>query len=189
MKEKILLTAVLMAGLMASMPGMSARYVIDKEGQHASVNFKASHLGFSYIIGRFNDFEGEFSHDPKNPGLSKVKVTINANSLDTNHAERDKHLRGEQFFDVDMYPTISFDSTGYSAGPDIDTLKGNLTIHGITRAVSIDVRHVGEGNDPWGGYRSGFEGNIKLNAIDYGLPEWVGEIEIELIIEGVRQKP
>ena len=64
---------------------------------------------------------------------------------------------------------------------------GDLTIHGITNVVTIDVKQVGEGPDPWGGYRSGFEGTIMLTASDYGLPEWVGDIEISLNVEGVRQ--
>jgi polyisoprenoid-binding protein YceI len=178
---------VLIASMMSSAPLMAADYVIDRKGQHANVNFKASHLGFSYITGRFNDFEGSFSHDPGNPSASKVSVTINARSLDTNHAERDKALRSSDFFEAAKYPTITFESTGYAAGSGGDQLMGDLTIHGVTKAVTIDVNHVGEGPDPWGGYRSGFEGSIMLNAGDFDLPEWVGNIEISLNIEGVRQ--
>ena len=172
---------------MASMPAMSADYIIDKEGQHASVIFRADHLGFSYITGRFNDFDGRFSYDPANPAISKVSVTINVDSLDTNHAERDKHLRSDKFFDVALYPTITFEGTGYSSGSGGDKLNGNLTVHGITKAVVIDVNHVGAGKDPWGGYRSGFEGEIILRAADFGLPDWVGNIKIELNVEGIRQ--
>ena len=189
MKVKILLSAVFLAGFMFSSSAMSANYLIDKEGQHASVNFKASHLGFSFIIGRFNDFEGTFSYDPKNPAASKVSVTINVKSLDSNHAERDKHLRGEEFLDADRYPTITFESTGYTAGPDSDRLTGNLTLHGVTKSIDIDVNHIGEGRDPWGGYRSGFEGNISVKTVDYDMYEWIGKVEIQLIVEGVRQKP
>ncbi len=174
-------------GMMSAAPLMAAEYVIDREGQHANVNFRASHLGFSYITGRFNDFEGSFSHDPSNPSASKVSVTINASSLDTNHAERDKTLRSDEFFDVAKYPTISFESTAYMAGSGGDKLMGDLTIHGVTHAVTIDVKQVGEGPDPWGGYRSGFEGSVMVTASDYGLPEWVGDIEILLNVEGVRQ--
>ena len=182
-----MLGLVLAVGMMSSAPLMAADYVIDREGQHANVNFRVSHLGFSYIIGRFNDFEGSFSHDPGNPSASKVSVTINAMSLDTNHAERDKALRSENFLDASRFPTITFESTGYMAGSGGDKLKGDLTIHGVTKAVTIDVKSVGEGPDPWGGYRSGFEGNIMLNAGDFDLPEWVGDIEISLNVEGVRQ--
>ncbi len=182
-----MVAAVIIAGIIVSTSGMSADYIIDKAGQHASVNFKVSHLGFSFITGRFNDFDGKFSYDPTSPSDSKVSVTINTASLDTNHAERDKHFRSDKFFEVARYPTITFESTGYAAGSNGDKLDGNLTIRGITKSVVIDVNHVGSGKDPWGGYRSGFEGEIILHAADFGLPGWVGNIEIELNVEGVRQ--
>ena len=177
---------IVAAAVTISTSAMAANYTIDKKGQHAFVNFKVSHLGYSYIIGRFNDFAGEFNHDANNPNASKVEVVIQTASVDTNHAERDKHLRSEDFFEVSKYPTITFKSTGYKASSSGDKLTGDLTIHGITRPVTIDVRHIGEGKDPWGGYRSGFEGAVTLKASDFGMPEWVGDVEIELNIEGTR---
>ena len=167
--------------------GYSADYVIDREGQHAFVTFKASHLGFSYIIGRFDDFEGEFTHDPDDPANSKVNVTIEAKSLNTNHAERDKHLRGPDFFNVTKYPSITFVSTALSGDTSAGKLTGKLSMHGVSKSVALNVAQIGEGKDPWGGYRSGFQGNITLNAEDFGLPAWIGDVEVELIIEGVRQ--
>ena len=187
MKQKRMSGLVLVVGMMLFAPVMAADYVIDKKGQHASVNFKVSHLGFSYIIGRFNDFEGDFSHDANNPSASKVSVTINTRSLDSNHAERDKVLRGADFLEVSKYPRITFEGTGYVAGSGGDKLMGDLTMHGVTKAVTIDVNHIGAGADPWGGYRSGFEGGITLKAGDFDLPEWVGEIQVSLNVEGVRQ--
>ena len=183
MNMKCIIAAALAAGLMTSTAAMAVDYVIDKKGQHASVVFKAIHLGYSYIMGRFNDFEGKFSHDADTPGNSKVSVTINPSSIDTNHAARDKHLRSSDFFHVTKYPTISFASTAYSG----DSLKGNLTIHGVTKAVTIKVKHIGEGKDPWGGYRSGFEGGVTLKAPDFGLPDYVGDIQVMLNVEGIRQ--
>lgn len=183
MKSKLLIGATLAISLLASGQALAADYVIDKKGQHAFVNFKVSHLGFSYIIGRFNDFAGVFSHDPAKPGDSKANVTIQAKSLDTNHAERDKHLRSADFLEVDKYPEIKFVSSGFKDGK----LKGDLSIHGVTKPVTLDVNHVGEGDDPWGGYRSGFEGNVMLKAADFGMPDWVGDIEVTINVEGVRQ--
>ena len=174
-------------GALLSAQAMAADYIIDKQGQHAFITFKASHLGYSYIVGRFNDFDGDFSHFASKPEESSVNVTINAKSLDTNHAERDKHLRGPDFFNVAKYPTITFNSTSYKADGDNAKLVGDLTLHGITRSVEIDVNHVGEGNDPWGGYRSGFYGEVTLNAADYGMPDWVGKVDVELVVEGIRQ--
>lgn len=180
MKLKSLLAGVIMA--LISLSAMSADYEIDVSGQHAFVTFKASHLGYSYIIGGFNKFEGAFTHDADNPTASKASVTIDTSSLDTNHAERDTHLRSADFLDVDKHPTITFESTGYTGGK----LEGNLTMHGVTKSIEIDVEHIGEGDDPWGGYRSGFVGTVDLNASDFGLPDWVGVLQVELNIEGTR---
>jgi len=187
MKSRKMLGLVMAMSIIFSAPLMAADYVIDNKGQHASVFFKASHLGYSYVIGRFNEFEGSFSHDASNPSASNASVTINASSVDTNHAERDKHLRSKEFLEVSKYPTITFVSTGYVAASDGDKLQGDLTFHGVTKAITIDVNQIGEGPDPWNGYRSGFEGNVVLKASDYGLPDWVGNIEVSLIAEGIRQ--
>ena len=168
MKIKLLLRSIFLSAALLSTSAMSADYNIDIAGQHAFINFKASHLGYSFIVGGFYDFNGKFSHDASNPSASKVNVTINTKSLDTNHAGRDGTLRGSKFLDVSKYPTITFESTGYSSGSGGDKLNGNLTMHGVTKAIEIDVRHIGEGKDPWGGYRSGFVGSVSLNAADYG---------------------
>lgn len=187
MKVKHLVAAVVMGAVLIAGPAQATNYAIDKKGQHAFVNFKVSHLGYSYIIGRFNEFDGKYFHDTENPSASKVSVSIDAASIDTNHAERDKHLRSGDFLDVSKNPTITFDSTAYMPGSDGDVLKGKLTLNGVTREVEIDVRKIGEGKDPWGGYRSGFHGSVVLNSSEWGLPEWVGKIEVELNIEGIRQ--
>ena len=187
MKSKSLIGIIMVLALAPLSPVMAASYVIDKKGQHAFVNFRVSHLGYSFIVGRFNDFDGEFFHDVSKPEKSNVNVTINTKSIDTNHAERDKHLRSADFFEVSKFPTITFQSTGYKSNGGKDMLMGDLTIRGITKPVAIDVKHIGEGKDPWGGYRSGFVGNVALKASDFGMPDWVGMVDIELNIEGVRK--
>ena len=176
-------TAIGLTSLLLSATLFAADYTIDKKGQHASINFKASHLGYSFIIGRFNDFSGDFSHDKDKPGGASVNVIIQAKSIDTNHAARDRHLRSEDFFNVDKYPEITFNSTAF----DGSKLVGDLTLHGVTRSVSMDVSHIGEGKDPWGGYRSGFAASTALNAADFGMPDWVGTVDVEIHIEGVRK--
>ena len=185
MRKSALLLAFVAISLLGG-PAIANDYKIDIEGQHAFVNFKASHLGYSYIVGRFNRFDGNFSHDSNNPAASRASVTIDAASLDTNHAERDKHLRSADFFDVRRYPEIRFESTAYEGSAESGILRGQLSFLGVTRDIAIELRKIGEGRDPWGGYRSGFVGTTTLVASDYGLPEWVGEVEIELNIEGVR---
>lgn len=185
MQKTIILFGIVCVALLGR-PAWASEYQIDIEGQHAFVNFRVGHLGYSYIVGRFNKFDGSFSHDPSNPSASRARVTIEAASLDTNHAERDKHLRSSDFFDVRRHPTITFESTGYEGSAEVGTLRGRLSFLGETRDIEIGLRKVGEGKDPWGGYRSGFIGTTRLVAADYGLPDWVGEVEIELNIEGIR---
>jgi polyisoprenoid-binding protein YceI len=184
MKRIPLLVGLAVALVSAS--ALSADYKIDIPGQHAFINFKASHLGYSYIVGGFNKFEGSFTHDADKPAASKVSVTIDTSSLDSNHAERDKHLRGDDFLNVTKYPTITFKSTSYTGDGSSGKLQGDFTMHGVTKSIAIDVEHVGEGDDPWGGYRSGYTGTVDLKAVDYGLPDWVGTIQVELNIEGTR---
>ena len=164
-----------------------AEYVFDKPGQHVFITFKASHLGYSYILGHFEDFDGTFAYDPDKPEDSTVHVTIDVKSLDTDHAERDKHLRGSGYFDVETYPSITFASSSYAGSTTNGVLTGELNLRGVSKTIAIDVSKIGEGDDPWGGYRSGFEGSVVLDAGGYGLPAWIGDVEVYLVVEGVRQ--
>ena len=148
MRVKQLLVLLISLGLAVSTQVFAANYTIDEEGQHVAALFKANHLGFSYVAGRFNGIKGSFTQDMDNPSANKASVVIDAKTIDTAHAERDKHLRSDDFFDVSKYPTITFESTSYTPGEETDSLKGDLTIHGITREVDIAVKHVGEGEDP-----------------------------------------
>ncbi|MCG8428478.1 MAG: YceI family protein, partial [Chromatiales bacterium] len=155
--------------------------------------FKISHLGYSWLLGRFNEFEGNFSYDEKSPESSKVSVTINTASVDSNHAERDKHLRSDDFLDVKKYPKASFNSTSYTPmGNGKAKVTGDLTLHGVTRSVDIDVTEVGHGDDPWGGYRRGFYGKTTLALKDYNIKMDLGpasrEVELFLSVEGIRKK-
>jgi polyisoprenoid-binding protein YceI len=165
-------------------------YVIDTE--HSFINFRISHLGIAWVHGRFNTFEGAFRYDADNPGASNVEVTINTASIDSNHAERDRHLRSDDFLDVARFPTASFVATGLeSTGDNTGTLSGELTLHGVTQPVTIEVEYGGAGSDPWGGYRRGFEGRTRFALADFGIDYDLGpaarEVELTLLIEGIRQ--
>ncbi|MFP3874678.1 MAG: YceI family protein [Thiohalophilus sp.] len=179
--------------LLASGPLMAVEeYKIDTKDQHAFIQFRIQHLGYSWLYGRFNDFGGSFTYDADNPSNSKVNVTIDMASIDSNHAERDKHLREEDFFHVSKFPKARFVSTSFEEHDDgTATLKGDLTIKDATRNVTIDVEQIGHGEDPWGGYRRGFQGTttIKLKDfnIDYDLGPASTHAELELAIEGIRQ--
>lgn len=193
MKLKTLTTSLLVAGLtLGSSTLMAADYVIDTKGAHAFIQFRVQHLGYSWLYGRFNDFSGKFSYDEAAPEKAAIEVNINTNSVDSNHAERDKHLRSDDFLDVTKYPEAKFVSSSYSPGKDgTGTLKGNLTLHGVTKPVEIEVESIGAGKDPWGGYRRGFEGKTRFTMADFGIMKDLGpkskDVEMILSLEGVRQ--
>lgn len=187
------LTALAMVTALA-LPGLAAAadYVIDTEGGHAFVQFRIPHLGYSWLYGRFDEFAGEFTYDEDNPAASEVEVVIQTASIDSNHAERDKHLREEEFLAVDEYPEARFQSTSFTEhGDGTATLVGDLTLRGITKPVTIDVEHIGHGPDPWGGYRRGFQGRTRFALKDFGIERDLGpasrDVEMILSIEGVRQ--
>lgn len=193
MKLRTLSTSLLIAGLtIGSSALQAADYVIDTKGAHAFIQFRVQHLGYSWLYGRFNEFSGQFSYDDAAPEKASVEVTIKTASVDSNHAERDKHLRSDDFLDVNKYPEAKFVSTGYTPGKDgKGVLKGNLTLHGVTKAVEIDMYSIGQGKDPWGGYRRGFEGKTKFAMADFGIVKDLGpkskDVEMTLSLEGIKK--
>jgi polyisoprenoid-binding protein YceI len=192
MNFKLAALVATMSAVVLSPPATAADYVIDTQNAHASIVFKVSHLGFSWIIGRFDKFSGTFSFDDKNPDASNVKVEIDTTSVDTNLALRDKHLRGADLLDTDAFPTATFESTAVkSAGANKATITGKLTLHGVTKEITIDAEHVGGGKDPWGGYRDGFTGTAKITLADFGILRDLGpatkDVDLRLNVEGVRK--
>lgn len=190
--KKTLMTGLFMSLAMLVLPVQAADYVMDTKKAHAFIHFQIKHLGYSWLLGRFNDFDGSFTYNEDSPSKSKVKVTIDTASIDTNHAERDKHLRGKDFLHVEKYPKATFVSTSFEEKKDgTAILKGDFTLHGVTRPITIDVKHVGHGKDPWGGYRRGFSGRtsfaLKDYNIDYDLGPASREVELFLSVEGIRQ--
>lgn len=184
--------SLVLAGALVSSPLYAADYVVDTKGAHASINFKISHLGYSYVIGRFEDFDGTFTYDSEAPENAKIEINIDTASVDSNHAERDKHIRGSDFLEVETYPEATFVSTGYTEQADgSGVLSGNLTLKGVTNPIEIETMKIGEGEDPWGGYRVGFEGSAPLTLKDYGIDYNLGPdaeiLSLDLHIEGIRQ--
>ncbi|MDR5867000.1 YceI family protein [Halomonas koreensis] len=192
-KKTALTTALAAAALVPLSQAQAADYVIDTEGQHAFIQFKISHLGYSYILGSLEEFSGEFSYDPENLAASSASLEVDVSSLTSNHAERDKHIKSDDFLNVAEYPTARFASTGFEpTGEDQGVLTGDLTLHGETRAIEMPVTLLGEGEDPWGNYRAGFEGSTTLTLADYGIdmssfPEPMHELELYVTFEGIRQ--
>lgn len=190
--KKTLLGLVLGSVALASLPAMADKYVIDTKGAHASINFEIQHLGYSWLTGRFNEFSGEFNYDPKDVAASKINVTINTNSVDSNHAERDKHLRSPDFLNVAKFPTATFVSTKIVTDDNDEfDIVGDLTLNGVTKSVTIEVDKIGEGKDPWGGYRVGFEGETEIALKDFNIKQDLGpasqNVKLKLHVEGVKQ--
>jgi polyisoprenoid-binding protein YceI len=169
---------------------VAADYKIDPA--HSFVSFRIQHLGYSWLMGRFNDVTGEFNYDPSNPSASKMAIEVKTVSVDTSHAERDYHLRSADFLDVRKYPIATFKSTNYVGNDSSGTLNGVLTIREISKPVSIAVQKIGQGKDPWGGYRAGFYGTMKLNRKDFGGGYDLGPasetMELQFTVEGIREK-
>lgn len=182
------LSIMMLAG--AALSAAAAEYKIDPA--HSFIQFKTNHLGFSWLVGRFNTFDGTFNFDPSaGPGAQAIELVIDTTSIDSNHAERDKHLRSADFLDVSKFPTATFKSTGYEGDENGGVLSGDLTLMGVTKPISFEVRKIGEGEDPWGGYRAGFEGQYTLTRADFGMDYNLGpaaeQVELDLLIEGIRQ--
>jgi len=169
----------------------AANYDVDTKGAHAFINAKFMHLGYSVLHATFKTFGGSFSFDPDNLKASKVSINIDVASIDSNHAERDKHMRGEKFLHTDKYPTATFESTRIEPkGDNKFVLHGDLSLRGVKKAVAIDATLINHGKDPWGGYRSGFKGFVTLDMREFGVKTFVPmhTVDMELFIEGIKQK-
>jgi len=141
-------------------------YKIDKS--HSEAIFQVRHL-VTKVRGRFTDFEGAIEYNDAAPEASTVNFSAKTASIDTAEADRDKHLRSADFFDVEKYPELTFRSKKISKRGDGYDVTGDLTIHGVTKEVTLPVAHMGKAKDPWGGDRLGFEVETTLNRKDYGL--------------------
>lgn len=190
MTSRRLFSLALAACLALPAAASAADYTIDTKGQHASIGFRIQHLGFSWLTGRFDRFTGTVSYDEKAPEASKVSVEIDTTSVNSNHAERDKHLRNADFLDVDKFPKATFVSKSVTpAGDGKAKIVGDLTLRGVTKEVAIDASYVGGGADPWGGNRVGFTGTTRIALADYGITFNLGpakEVELTLDIEAVQ---
>ncbi|ALI01005.1 YceI family protein [Pseudomonas sp. FW306-02-F02-AA] len=192
MLKKTLAALAIGTALLSAGQAMAAEYKIDKEGNHAFVDFKISHLGYSFIHGTFKDWDGKFSFDAKAPEASKIDVVLKTASVDTNHAERDKHIRTPDFLDAAKYPEAKFVSTSVkSTGEKTADVTGDLTLHGVTKPVVIKATFNGEGKDPWGGYRAGFNGTTTLQLSEFGIkgPGPTSQtLDLDITFEGVQAK-
>jgi len=149
-------------------------FAIDKA--HSEVQFRVRHL-VTRVRGRFTDFSGVVQFDEQHPEASGVSFSIAVASVDTATPDRDAHLRSEDFFFVEKYPTLTFVSTRVArTSPGQFDVAGTLTIRGVSKDVTLPVTYLGTAKDPWGNARVGFETEITINRKDFGLT-WNAALE------------
>lgn len=163
---------------------------------HSSVNFSVRHMVISKVRGRFTQWSGSLEFDENQPQAAKLEVRIQTASVDTHEAQRDAHLKSADFFHAEKHPEMVYRSTGVAVQDKHHfLLHGDLTLHGVTRPVDLEVEYAGQGKDPWGGRRAGFTATGSINRKNFGLTYnqtletggvLVGEtIEIALEIEAI----
>lgn len=180
---------IFIAALIAS-TSHAAKYQIDTQGGHASIQFKVLYLGVGWLTGRFNTFDGHFDYNSSKPAQSNASVEIDMRSVDTNHSLRDKQLRSTNMLDTENHPTATFVSTAYKptqSGKGV--LSGLLTLRGVSKKVHFPVSKVGITKDQWGHTRVGFTGKTRIKLSHFGIAKNISSIgsyvEIELFIQGV----
>ena len=195
MKRTLVSALTLALALPALALAEPVTYKVDAD--HSGVNFTIRHF-VSNVPGLFKDYDGTIVYDKDNPAGSKVEFTVQAASIDTGNADRDKHLRSADFFDVEKFPTLTFTSAQVKA-QDKDTLEvtGDLTIHGVTKRITIPVDFLGTAKTP-NGEKAGFETSFTVNRKDYGIiwnrvmdagPVLGEDVKVTISVEADRQQP
>ncbi|NUP10853.1 MAG: YceI family protein [Polyangiaceae bacterium] len=164
---------------------------------HSGIHFAVRHMVISKVRGAFTRWDGKLEFDAQRLDDSRVSVRIDAASIDTREAKRDEHLRSADFFDVEQFPALTFESKKVEKRGESDyRIVGDLTIHGVTKEVTLETEYLGGGKDPWGNERIGFQAKTTISRKDFGLG-WnqvleaggvlVGEqVEISLDIQAVK---
>ena len=187
------LLPVFVFGLVALMawPAAAAPESYDVDKGHSALLFRIKHIDVGYTYGRFNDFSGSLVVDDANLGSAKVEITAKMDSVDTNDAKRDQHLKSPDFFNVAQFPTMTFKSTSVSKDGSTYKVQGNLTLHGVTKSLTISMQKTGEGDDPWGNHRIGYEGQMSFNRSDFGMDKMPGavgdKVWVTIAVEGIRK--
>ena len=188
--------ALLVMAMLAAIPATAATYDIDTS--HSAVTFKIKHMAISNVKGSFDTFEGSFDYVSGQPEKWLVNAIIDIASVDTGNSDRDDHLRNEDFFNVAKYPDMVFKSTGVKMDGDEGQLMGDLTMHGKTLPVTLDLELNGEVTDPWGNERVGFSATGEIDRRDWDLSygkvlEGGGllignDVKLTIEVEGIKRK-
>jgi len=165
------------------------KYEID--AVHSTVIFRIQHMGAGYTYGRFNGIEGSVTWDAANPAASSVNLKVAAASVDPANKDRDNHLRSPDFFDVAKYPDITFTSTSVKATGTTLEIAGKLSLHGVTKDVSVAMEKTGEGKGRAGEALVGFEGVLQIKRSEYGMTYGPGalgdDVRLTIAIEAMRK--
>ena len=154
----------------AASAGLPAAGTYSLDPAHSTVGFRIRHMGLAFVEGEFDAFEGTIQFDPANIAATTVQATVQTTSVDTDVDARDGHLRTADFFDVATYPTMTFASTAVQpTGPNTFRLTGDLTLHGVTKPVTLDVTAAGPISDPRAGQRAGFHAEGEIDRRDFGM--------------------
>ena len=161
----VFLTAT--ATALFALPSAAADWNVD--AAHSNVGFEVKHMAISKVKGSFGEVSGTLTGEDGKPGTFSVEVTIQVGSITTGNTERDDHLKSPEFFDAAKFTTMNFKSTGVKMDGDEGTLTGELTLHGVTKTIDLELEYLGLVNDPWGNTRMGFSAEGKIDRRDYGL--------------------
>jgi polyisoprenoid-binding protein YceI len=184
--SRLLSAAILAGGLSA--PLAAADYAVDPD--HAAALFVAGHFGVSHVYGMFTEVKGTFAIE-SDAAKDAFDITVTASTLFTHQEKRDQHLKGPDFFDVTQFPTLTFKSTAVAKVDEkVLSVSGNLTIHGVTKPITVMVAKTGEG-EVFKSQRIGYESTFEIKRGDFGmtaLPGGVGEdVKIIIAVEGIKK--
>jgi polyisoprenoid-binding protein YceI len=189
---KLSTTILLFASSLCGARVANAADTFRTDPTHSTVVFRVKHLNISYCYGRFNKVAGTFRLDEANPADSLVDIQVTASSIDTDNAERDRHLRNADFFDVERFKTSRFQSkktTRKPNGPFI--VEGELTLHGVTRPITVEIEPTGAGKGMLGETRAGLETVFNIRRTDFGMNKMVGpvadEVRLMVSLEGIKE--
>ena len=182
----VAMTAVLLV------TGSAASYAKDAytiDAGHSFVTFRVNHLGIGQAHGRFNEMAGDFELDADK--LASVNFTIQTGSVDTADEKRDGHLKSPDFFNAEQFPVIQFKSKSVMAHGDHYEVSGDMKMLGVTKPMTMKVRKIGEGKDPWGNYRSGWQSEFMVKRSEFGMKFMLeglsDEVAVMVAVEGIKK--
>ncbi|MDB5352707.1 MAG: hypothetical protein JWN86_3954 [Planctomycetota bacterium] len=190
MKIRSCLFGAVIASMLA-IPCLAAGYKVDPV--HSALTFRVKHMNTSYAYGRFDTISGTFAIDEANPAKSSFDFTVKTESVNTGNAGRDKHLAADAFFNAKQFPTISFKSKSVSsAGKNTFEVVGDLTLHGVTRPITVMIELTGTGKDMRGTAIAGIESVFTIKRSDFGMKQMLNavgdDVKIMLASEGIQSK-